>query len=311
MEYIEIDTSTFDSIETMESIEQIDNLSRGKKRRMAARTKRKSKRAGRKAARKSMKAPAQENEQETPQSATIGTGTEPAESFPRGSGGLNPQGDTEPGTVSNEPSDTDTGEENDIPPTGDEEAGEPSEFDHLNLKKAFGKIKGGVKNLVKKIGSVAGSAVLLPLLPLKPLIKKILKQKKLSTAGSLKDLVNRFYNGVVKKHPAGKNYDNIDLDNYDDENSVDAIGLVVGAIIDFIKQIKKKKESGAKMTKEEETIIAGTDKVTKKLSEKAKSEAAANIGEKILFDRKTQFIIIGVVIAIIIVVLMVMRGMKK
>lgn len=154
---------------------------------------------------------------------------------------------------------------------------------------------------------VASSTILLPVLPLMPMMKRTLKKKGVSVGKNPLDIVNAFYKNVVKKSKDGGNYEDIDLLDVDEDNLAPAIAAVVSGVIAFIKGIKKKKQSGEKLTVVENVIASGTEEAETQLKAKAQEETAQVVGQKLLFDRKTQFIVIGVVVVVIIIAVIISR----
>jgi hypothetical protein len=179
-----------------------------------------------------------------------------------------------------------------------------------------------LKNAAKAAVSLAKNLnpMFLPLMPLRPLMRKALAKAghPVSKKINITDLANQFYQYVVKptKHYQGEGafYDEPDLNMLDtpDDNIVEAAvsGIITG-ILDFIKGIKNKAASGQKLSPLEADIANGTAKVEGLLASKAKEQArttAANtIGTKILFDNKTHWIIAGVVLAIIVVTIIIIK----
>lgn len=163
---------------------------------------------------------------------------------------------------------------------------------------------------VKKAGKIAvkiaENIALLPLLPLLPMMKKTLKQKGVRTGNTPLEITNAFYTNVVKKTDhLNPDIDLLEIDSKD--HLAVAIGAVVSAIIAFVKGIKKKKASGETLSKIEQTIATGTDIAEKVLNEKAQTETATTVGSKLLFDRKTQFLIIGIIAAVVIIAVIIAR----
>lgn len=161
----------------------------------------------------------------------------------------------------------------------------------------LGQVAKGAGKVAKKIGKTAIQPALLPLIPLKPVMKKALEKKGKKAPQKMLDLVNAFYNEIVKQsnYDYYENIDLLDIPEGTDYAAV-AISTVVSAVLGFIKSLKKKKAEGGALTPLEDTILKGTEQTEEKIREEAKSEAAQTVGEKILFDKKTQmYIIIGIV----------------
>ncbi|MFA5297627.1 MAG: hypothetical protein WC389_05400 [Lutibacter sp.] len=166
------------------------------------------------------------------------------------------------------------------------------------------------RSQLKKAGKVVGKgavlSALLPILPLVPMMRKSLEKKGVKTKkGQPLETLNLFYKNVVQGKQG--NWEAIDLLETPEDNLAPVIGVVVSAVISFIKALKKKKADGKTLTKTEQVIVDGTEEAEKQIIEKAKEEAAGGVGKKLLFDRKTQMIIIGVVLLLGVIVYTVSR----
>jgi|WetSurMetagenome_2_1015567.scaffolds.fasta_scaffold02016_9 hypothetical protein len=197
----------------------------------------------------------------------------------------------------------------------------------LGSKAGRKEVKKAAQKVGKVISEVTATTMLAPLLPLMPLMTKELKKKKVSFKKTPLGIAEAFYKNVVQKHSKANgfdSYDNIEgldslmqygLSNFED-NIVEGIvsGLVKG-IIEFIKNAKKKKESGQTVSKTEEAVIEATDKVIEKATDEIKTgvkeKAAQTVGEKLLFDRKTQLIVVGVVVLIVGIAIYMKTHLKK
>lgn len=184
---------------------------------------------------------------------------------------------------------------------------------HLNFKKF---IKGVGKDLskaekfvIKEVGNIAEATLLLPLLPLRGMMKKAIEKKGGKAPSKFHDLVNTFYNEVVKKHSIAKNpanpaakggtydYPDIDLSSYDQDHQADAIMEIVQAILGFIKDLKKKGLGGA-LSDLEQTIVGGSNDAVNKIKMK---NGMKTKGKKPM--NKGIFIGIGAVVLIVILIL--------
>jgi hypothetical protein len=156
------------------------------------------------------------------------------------------------------------------------------------------------KIIRKKLKGLASRALLAPLVPLKGVMVRALKNKgiAMSKKTPINTLAKEFYNKVVVKHSGG-NFEEVHFDEDLDHVAGATLSAIASAIVTFIKGLKKKKEEGEPLSKTENIVVSGTEAVEQKIQEKAKEEAAKEVGGRILFDRKTQYIIIGVVILLI------------
>ena len=124
-----------------------------------------------------------------------------------------------------------------------------------NRQERRDKIKEKIKGAVKKVGYAR-------LLVFKPVLVQALKKKgaKVSMSTKMEVLVPMFKDVVIDKKA---------VLNYDDYNCLEHVGadeveMVVGLILDFIKKLKAKKDSGEKLSPEEEEVLAGAEKEAEK-----------------------------------------------
>lgn len=143
-------------------------------------------------------------------------------------------------------------------------------------KKSLQLGKAGTKLAVKAVKNITAYSTLAPLLPFRSMMKKQLGKKGIKTSSlDFPSLVKSFYNNVVVKSRHMDEYnleeipDHYDLDS---DNFVAAAASVVIAIINFIKELKKKKDAvktgGAPLSKQESEILADAKKVEAKLKKK-------------------------------------------
>ena len=165
----------------------------------------------------------------------------------------------------------------DQPDGSDVDDGTNTFENHLNIFQRAGRYaskeaKQAGKFAKKEIGTIAGAAALLPLLPLKPMMIKILNKKGVKRGNTLKDVANAFYNNVIKPHPIAKantfDYPEHDLDNYTENNIIDVAIDIVEQIISFIKSLKAKAAKGGLLTDIEKDIVGGSDDALAKIDKK-------------------------------------------
>ena len=128
----------------------------------------------------------------------------------------------------------------------------------------------------KKSGSFSADDLILPLVPLKLAMKKILKDRGITPPDNLKELAHVFYDKVVKAHKST-------FEPIDHIEPVMTLTAIVTAIIKFIKDLKKKKESGQKLDKSEQKILDTTEKLVSEGEETVKGfikdEATFELGK--------------------------------
>lgn len=175
----------------------------------------------------------------------------------------------------------------------------------VKYAKAPAKLKKKLKRRIKFIDTkrkIIGTALFIPLLPLRIVIVTTLKKKGHDTKKmNFSEMVMTFYNEIVA--PASKGtFEPVENTEqfYNDCKANHAVGAaIVTAVVSFIKALKKKKAKGEPLTAIEKNIVAKTELVEEKIEEKAKDEAAMTVGKRILFDKKTQKIIIIAVAALV------------
>jgi hypothetical protein len=169
----------------------------------------------------------------------------------------------------------------------------------LSDKKTRQKYGKAAKKVGKVLKEVAlDTTIYAPLVPLVPMMKKALKKKGKPVPKGVNNITKAFYNEVVTKHG---NYDEIHYDNELEADNIvaEAAAGIVKGVLEFVKGLKQKKANGGKLTPTEDAIVAGTDLAAAKIDESAKDAASTEVGKRILFDRKTQLIIVGVLAVII------------
>lgn len=154
--------------------------------------------------------------------------------------------------------------------------------------------KKAIKQTVKKVS-------LAPLIPLKGVMIAGLKQQGIAVSkrDKIDKIANLFYNHVVRKHHDYEDLAELHFNTYDEDNLAPIVIGVVDAIIDFIKKAKAKKDKGEKLTKLEEVTVKGTEAAETQLTQKAQEAAAQEVGQRILFDSKTQIMIAAAILLLI------------
>jgi len=162
------------------------------------------------------------------------------------------------------------------------------------LGKFFQKIGKGVKKIAKKAASVPFA----PLLPFKLAMKKILKAKGVDTRGdSINEIVQKFYNVIIQKKG---NYEVYAYEHI----APAAIGAIIQAVISFFKGLKKKKESGAPMSKAEEKALDYAEAATSEAVQEVKREAKMEV------VNKSYLPIIGIALGLVVILIIAMNKKK-
>ena len=166
-----------------------------------------------------------------------------------------------------------------------------------NVKKHGGK----VVKIVKKVGGfILESSVFLPLMPFKGSMKKMIKNRGVNPKKSFPDLLTQFASVVMKK----KSYDYTPMYEYDRVNDVyniaPAILALIPMVIKFFTSLKKKKQRGEPLTKEESQVVDFVDEAVVDLKGAAVEEVDKSSG-KFLRENATKIVggFVGLILLII------------
>ena len=160
--------------------------------------------------------------------------------------------------------------------------------------KLIAKVKKGVKKVAGTIKKVASFPVLLPF---KVAMSTILKSKGIIPEKDIAKLAQQFHSVIIEKKGT--------YEMYEVEHIAPvAISMIINGVIDFFKQLKKKKDSGATLTPQEETALNNAEATVGAVMEAGKEDAKNEIAKKSFTP-----LIIGGVIALIVIFLLV--GKKK
>jgi hypothetical protein len=120
-----------------------------------------------------------------------------------------------------------------------------------NRQERRDKIKDKIKGVVKKVGYAR-------LLVFKPVLVAALKKKgaRVSMSTKMEELVPMFKDVVIDKK-AVLNYE--DYDCLEHVVPPQAVEGIVQVVLEFIKQLKAKKEKGEKLTEEEQAVLDGAE----------------------------------------------------
>jgi len=126
------------------------------------------------------------------------------------------------------------------------------------------RIKEKIKGAAQKVGYSR-------LLVLKPVLVAALKKKgaKVSMSTKIDVLVPMFKDIVIDKK-AVLNYEDYESNNLEHVYA-EAADAVVTLVLNFIKNLKEKKDRGEKLSPDEENILAGSEKVAESVKEGAKT----------------------------------------
>lgn len=139
-------------------------------------------------------------------------------------------------------------------------------------KNRKGKTK--VCRFLQKLGKgTVSAATFLPLLPFKIAMQTILRGRGVKPEKKIDRLAQQFYNIVVQKK---EGYEVVALENL----AGDVIGSIVKAIINYFKDLKKKKESGVKLPPAEEKALQVAENTVEKVVEIGKEETKSEIAQK-------------------------------
>lgn len=170
---------------------------------------------------------------------------------------------------------------------------------------------------VKVISDIKGNPVMLKdrrstekyriLKPLQPVLKLALESVGETPGKSLDVTAEKFYNKVVR--PSKKtgvmnfqmDYPEINTSQMTIDSADNARDTIIDAILSFARTARDKQDAGQPLTGVEKILADGSRVVEKNLTEKAKEQAGQKLGESILFNRRTQLIILGAIVGIILI----------
>jgi hypothetical protein len=123
------------------------------------------------------------------------------------------------------------------------------------IKGAVSGVKGAVKGGVKKLGYAN-------LLVFKPVMVAALKKKgaRVTLSTKMEKLVPMFKDVVIDKKPV------LNYEDYDclEHVGADEVEMVVQLVLNFIKNLKAKKDAGEPLSKEDEDVLDGAEKEAEK-----------------------------------------------
>lgn len=169
------------------------------------------------------------------------------------------------------------------------------------LGKVLQKISDKSKKFLKDMGSNLKFA---PLVPFYPVMVTMLNKRGVKHGKKMEDVVEKFINNIVKKK---KNFDDFGFGEEDvnelDFNSYNVVPpeLIEGAVqivIEFFKQLKKRKDAGEKLSTEEEGMLNAVEQVTDSIKDGAEEEAGSMIKE-FLFSWKGGLLAVALILVII------------
>jgi len=168
----------------------------------------------------------------------------------------------------------------------------------VKIKAGFKKTALKAKKVLKKAGNVA---VFAPLIPFKSILQKILSKKGVNTKYmSLPELAKQFHNKIVAPK---NNFQPIpEYINFESDNLIEESIPLVTAIIKYIKELRDEYKAGKKLDVDSESLVKATNKIEKKLSEKAIKEAQSQTTKIVGGDIKApknnnilMFVVIGII----------------
>ena len=180
------------------------------------------------------------------------------------------------------------------------------------LKKLTGKAKNIANHIIEAEKNVAKGVEAAALLPFAPFMKMAVKKKGAKPEKKIIPLAKQFIELVIKQD-GGSSYEmayyeclaaqNLET-GMQEEHLAEDIASIVKLVVEWIQKIRKKKESGAELTKAEAEALKEADLINetdKKLKESEAMDESKNAGFKNVsgksFDTKTIGIIAVVLIA--------------
>jgi len=156
-------------------------------------------------------------------------------------------------------------------------------------KKFFSK----AKEAVKKIATApAKAAAFVILLPFQPMMRSMLEKRGFKPKKKLKDLVEQFYNDVVKKDNFEEGFEEAFEEGFEAEylENADA-GLVVGTITDIVtavknwiqrrkEKLKEKEAAGETLSEGEKNFVDNTEAIEGAAKEAIREGIKENVSQK-------------------------------
>jgi truncated hemoglobin YjbI len=148
-------------------------------------------------------------------------------------------------------------------------------------KKFFSKAKEAVKKIATAPAKAAAYVILLPF---QPMMRSMLEKRGFKPKKKLKDLVEQFYNDVVKKENLEEGFESEYLENAD-------AGLVVGTITDIVtavknwigrrkEKLKEKEAAGEVLTEGEKNFVDNTEAIEGAAKEAIREGIKENVSQK-------------------------------
>jgi hypothetical protein len=181
---------------------------------------------------------------------------------------------------------------------------------------------GGKKRSIRQkrvVENIKGEPVLLgdhiakqgyaKLKPLKKVMQMALESVGVKPGKTIDIVAEQFYNNIIR--PSKKtgiadfkfDYPEINTGHMTYDQADNAKDVITESILKFIRVARRKEASGSKLTKVEQILADGSKIVEKNIESTAKQEAAQQLGQNILFNKKTQLIIVGAIVGIVLLVL--------
>ncbi len=147
------------------------------------------------------------------------------------------------------------------------------------VKAKVNKVGQAIKKAAVKVIHVAEDIPFAPLLPFKPIMVRALDEKKVEHTDKLHDIALKFLKHVVQTHHFEEyasyfeeGNGSLHLEGYDADGVVGIATDIVKAVIDYIRQLRAKKQAGEQMTEEEAKVLAQAETIATPLVKAADKE---------------------------------------
>lgn len=133
--------------------------------------------------------------------------------------------------------------------------------------------------------------------PFRNLMNETLQSKGIHPPSDIADLTQLFYNTFVAKTGSGVEPMNFDTMLPGDVYHADE--AVLNAVVTYVKTLIDKKQSGQTLPKVQDRIATAGISVQNKLTDEAKKEVEARVGETVVGNTKTILIVIAAVVVVV------------
>lgn len=149
--------------------------------------------------------------------------------------------------------------------------------------------------------------------PLMPVMNLALKSVGESPGKTVDVTAEKFYDKIVR--PSGtigvmnfsQDYPKITPAQMTINSADNARDTIIDAILSFARTARDKEDAGQPLTGVEKILADGSRVVEKSLTESVKKQASEELGASLLFSRRTQLVVLGVIVGIVLLTVALVR----